>query len=62
MRKYFLLLISFCLLFWLTAINSSAEGKDESAIFAGGCFWCMEADFEKINVKKDVVSGYTGGK
>ena len=61
MRKYFLLLISFCLLFWLTAINSYAEEKAESAIFAGGCFWCMEADFEKINGIKEVVSGYTGG-
>ncbi len=61
MRKYFLLLISFCLLFWLTAINSSAEEKAESAIFAGGCFWCMEADFEKISGIKEVVSGYTGG-
>ncbi|MED5404264.1 MAG: peptide-methionine (S)-S-oxide reductase, partial [SAR324 cluster bacterium] len=61
MRKYFLLLISLCLLFWLTAINSSAEEKAESAIFAGGCFWCMEADFEKIKGIKEVVSGYTGG-
>ena len=28
---------------------------------AGGCFWCVEADFEKVGGVRDVVSGYTGG-
>jgi peptide methionine sulfoxide reductase msrA/msrB len=32
------------------------------AIFAGGCFWCMEPPFEKLDGVLDVVSGYTGGK
>ncbi|HJQ38784.1 MAG TPA: peptide-methionine (S)-S-oxide reductase MsrA [Thermoanaerobaculia bacterium] len=31
------------------------------AIFAGGCFWCMESDFEKVRGVVSVVSGYTGG-
>jgi peptide methionine sulfoxide reductase msrA/msrB len=31
------------------------------AIFAGGCFWCMESPFEDLNGVYDVVSGYTGG-
>uniref|UniRef100_A0A7C3V8N2 Peptide methionine sulfoxide reductase MsrA n=1 Tax=Desulfobacca acetoxidans TaxID=60893 RepID=A0A7C3V8N2_9BACT len=31
------------------------------ATFAGGCFWCMEADFEKVPGVAKVVSGYTGG-
>ena len=44
------------------ATDSSAEQKLEKAIFAGGCFWCMEADFQKIPGIKEVVSGYTGGK
>lgn len=34
----------------------------EIATFAGGCFWCVEADFEKIPGVVGVVSGYTGGK
>ena len=61
MQKYFLFLASFFLLLGLTAINSSAEENADSAIFAGGCFWCMESDFEKIAGIKEVVSGYIGG-
>ena len=34
----------------------------EKAVFAGGCFWCMEADFEKLEGVTDVVSGFTGGE
>jgi len=33
----------------------------DSAIFAGGCFWCMESDFEKLDGVTDVISGFTGG-
>ena len=33
-----------------------------TAILAGGCFWCMESDFEKLPGVTDVVSGFTGGK
>lgn len=35
--------------------------KFEKATFAGGCFWCMEHPFEKLNGVIEVVSGYTGG-
>ena len=31
------------------------------ATFAGGCFWCVEADFEKVEGVVRVISGYTGG-
>jgi peptide-methionine (S)-S-oxide reductase len=33
----------------------------EKAIVAGGCFWCVESDFEKVAGVSGVVSGYTGG-
>ena len=33
----------------------------DKAVFAGGCFWCMESDFEKLEGVTDVISGFTGG-
>ncbi|MCF6328987.1 MAG: peptide-methionine (S)-S-oxide reductase MsrA [Henriciella sp.] len=33
----------------------------ETAIFAGGCFWCVEADFDKLGGVVETISGYTGG-
>ena len=33
----------------------------EKATFAGGCFWCMESDFEKVNGVVEAISGYSGG-
>ncbi|MCI4644955.1 MAG: peptide-methionine (S)-S-oxide reductase MsrA [Hyphomonadaceae bacterium] len=33
----------------------------EIAIFAGGCFWCVEADFDKVDGVLETISGYTGG-
>ncbi|MCF8419334.1 MAG: peptide-methionine (S)-S-oxide reductase MsrA [Melioribacteraceae bacterium] len=40
---------------------SSYSGKYDTATFAGGCFWCMEAPFENITGVKEVNSGYSGG-
>ena len=40
---------------------SSAFAKTEKAIVAGGCFWCVESDFESVPGVISVVSGYTGG-
>jgi len=41
---------------------NAAEARDiQTAVVAGGCFWCVEADFEKVTGVVDVVSGYTGG-
>ena len=39
------------------------EGRNnlETATFAGGCFWCTESDFEKVDGVVEVISGYTGG-
>ncbi len=33
----------------------------DKAYFAGGCFWCMESDFEKLEGVSEVISGFTGG-
>jgi len=41
----------------------AAEGSQHAkATFAGGCFWCMEEAFEKVEGVVTVVSGYTGGQ
>jgi peptide methionine sulfoxide reductase msrA/msrB len=41
---------------------SQKEKTSQTGVFAGGCFWCTEADFEKVDGVVDAVSGYTGGK
>lgn len=43
-------------------IKANDLGQWERATFAGGCFWCTEASFERIKGVVDVVSGYSGGK
>jgi peptide methionine sulfoxide reductase msrA/msrB len=38
------------------------EAKNlKTATFAGGCFWCVESDFEKVDGVVEAISGYTGG-
>ena len=49
----------FLLLTGLLSYVSNAAA--EKTVLAGGCFWCMEADFEKLEGVIDVVSGFTGG-
>ncbi len=39
-----------------------ADMKLKKATFAGGCFWCMEHPFEKLEGVIEVISGYTGGR
>jgi len=37
------------------------DAVPQTAVFAGGCFWCVEANFEKVDGVIEAVSGYTGG-
>jgi len=48
------------LLFAGLTVNAAASHA-ATAVLAGGCFWCMESDFEKLHGVSDVVSGFTGG-
>ena len=44
-----------------TLFSPTVQAAEKTAIFAGGCFWCIEKDFEHVKGVIDVVSGYTGG-
>lgn len=57
-----LLTIAFAALLPLLAIAAPVPGTTQKAIFAGGCFWCTESDFENIPGVIAAVSGYTGGR
>ena len=54
--KYFIIIFII-----FTNINLSHSAQKDKAYFAGGCFWCMEESFEKLNGVEEVISGYSGG-
>lgn len=43
------------------AIDTKAKAQYDTAIFAGGCFWCMVEPFDTVDGVEKVISGYTGG-
>ncbi|MBA2491275.1 MAG: peptide-methionine (S)-S-oxide reductase MsrA [Gammaproteobacteria bacterium] len=63
MKKLLILLLGFITIATLNlqAQESGAEGR-ATAIFAGGCFWCMEPPYDKLAGVTATVSGYTGGE
>lgn len=70
MRNLALIVMMFLVLFSCSNAERAAGGasmsmenkKLEKATFAGGCFWCMEPPFEKLDGVVKVISGYTGGQ
>jgi len=49
------------LLVLLCSIQINAFAENKTAVFAGGCFWCMEKPFDKLDGVISTISGYTGG-
>ena len=44
-----------------TAAPDAAPAETQSAVFAGGCFWCVEADYDKVEGVLETISGFAGG-
>ena len=42
-------------------LSLAANAAADKANFAGGCFWCVESDFEKLEGVTGAISGFTGG-
>ena len=58
MRLKYLIAASLLSIPWITC---AADSKTDIATFAGGCFWCMEPPFDKLDGVISTTSGYTGG-
>jgi peptide methionine sulfoxide reductase msrA/msrB len=60
MKRSSVLFHTLLLLLFLPTLGQAGTTM-EKAIFAGGCFWCMESPFAELDGVSDVISGYTGG-
>lgn len=55
------LLFAATLALLLTTFGAASLAAERTAHFAGGCFWCVEADLQKLKGVREAVSGFTGG-
>jgi len=65
MKKLILISLSFLILACSASSQETTKANPSSnsvATFAGGCFWCLEAAFDKVDGVTKTISGYTGGK
>lgn len=56
-----ILLILTTLIFGMTDVDKNVQKDTETAVFGAGCFWCVEAIYERVNGVLSVESGYAGG-
>ena len=61
MAKRFIKFKILLIYIFLLCPNVGQAQNIKTAYFAGGCFWCMEESFEKVDGVLDVISGYSGG-
>jgi peptide-methionine (S)-S-oxide reductase len=61
MKKYIIVILAMLILSLSLQGNSDMKDKFEVATFGGGCFWCVEAIFERVSGVHKVESGYSGG-
>jgi len=61
MRKYTFIILAMLVLSSGLLGNSGMKDNYEIATFGGGCFWCVEAIFERVSGVQQVESGYSGG-
>ena len=61
MRRYTFTIFAILIFTVLSTGSTNMKEKTELATFGGGCFWCVEAIFERVTGVHMVVSGYSGG-